>query len=85
MIENLLKVTHVLEGLQQAEPLRMLSCGRAAINRDQRLTVRELGADLGVPNTTVSQIVTQDLGMKRVVAEFVSTASAARAEKTLLQ
>ncbi|XP_069330150.1 histone-lysine N-methyltransferase SETMAR-like [Eulemur rufifrons] len=44
---------------------------RAAINKDQRLTVRELEADLGIPKTTVSEILTQDLGMKRVVAKCV--------------
>ena len=30
----------------------------AAINKDQRLTVRELEADLGIPKTTVSEILT---------------------------
>ena len=29
-------------------------------------------ADLGIPKTTVSEILTQDLGMKCVVAKFVS-------------
>ena len=38
----------------------------AAINKDQRLTVRELEADLGIPKTTVSKISMQDLGMKLV-------------------
>ena len=28
-------------------------------------------ADLGIPKTTVSEILTQDLGMKHVVAKFV--------------
>ena len=36
---------------------------RAAIHKDQRLTVRELEADL--------EILTQDLGMKCVMAKFV--------------
>ncbi|XP_054431328.1 protein GVQW3-like [Pteronotus mesoamericanus] len=44
---------------------------RAAISKGRRLTVRELEADLGIPKTTVSQILTQDLGLKRVVAKFV--------------
>ena len=35
----------------------------AAINEDQRVTVRELEADLGIPKTTVSETVTQDLSM----------------------
>ena len=52
MVENLLKVFHVLEGLRQAEHLTMLSV-QATINKDQRLTVRELEADLGIPETTV--------------------------------
>ena len=33
--------------------------------------MRELEADVGIPKTTVSEILTQDLGMKCVVAEFV--------------
>ena len=52
-----MKVIHVLEGLQQAEHLR--------------LAVGELQVDVGVPKTTVSKILMQDLGMKRVVAKFV--------------
>ena len=43
----------------------------AAINKDQRLTVRELEADLGIPKTTMPNILTQGLGMKRVVATLV--------------
>ena len=43
----------------------------AAINKDQRLTVRELEADLGIPKTTVSKILMQDLGMKCVMAKFI--------------
>ena len=42
----------------------------AAINKDQRLTVQELEAELGIPKTTVSEILTQVLGMKHV-AKFV--------------
>ena len=44
---------------------------QAAINKDRELTVRELEADLGVPNTTVSEILMHDLGVKCVVAKFV--------------
>ena len=33
--------------------------------------VRELEADLGIPKTTVSKILTQDLGMKCVMAKFI--------------
>ena len=35
------------------------------------MTVRELEADLRIPKTTVSEILMQDLGMKRVVAKFI--------------
>ena len=48
-----------------------VECVWAATNKDWRLTVRELEADLGIPKTTVSEILMQDLGMKCVVAEFV--------------
>jgi len=44
---------------------------RAAINENRRLTVRELEEDLGIPLTIVSQILTEDLGKKRVAAKFI--------------
>ena len=53
-----MKEIHVLEGLQQAEPLRMLKHVLAAINKDQRLAVQELESDLGIPKSTVSEILT---------------------------
>ena len=43
----------------------------AAINKDQRLIVWELEADLEIPNT-VSQILMRDLGMKCIMAKFIS-------------
>ena len=48
-----------------------VECVQAAINKDQQLTVQELEADLGIPKTTVSEILTQDLGMKCVMAKFI--------------
>ena len=48
-----------------------VECVQAAINKDQRLTVQELEADLAIPKATVSEILTQHLGKKRVVAKFV--------------
>ena len=33
--------------------------------------MRELEADLGIPKTTVSKILTQDLGVKLIVAKFL--------------
>ena len=44
---------------------------QAAINKDRWLTVLELEADLGIPKTTVPQILIQDLGMKCVTTKFV--------------
>ena len=44
---------------------------QAAIHKDQQPTVRELEADLGIPKTTVSELLTQNLGAKCVVAKFV--------------
>ena len=44
---------------------------QAAINKDQWLTVQELEADLGILKTTVSKILTQDLGGKHVEAKFI--------------
>ena len=42
-----------------------------AINKDGQLAVQELEADLGVPKTIVSEILTQDLSMKCIMAKFV--------------
>ena len=44
---------------------------RAAFNENRRMTVRELEEDLGIARTIVSQILTEDLGKKRVVAKSV--------------
>ena len=44
---------------------------RATINKDRQLTVRELEADLGIAKSTVSEILTQDLVMKCVMAKFI--------------
>ena len=41
---------------------------RLAIEGDRRLTVRELGNDLGIPKTTVCEILNKILGMTRVCA-----------------
>ena len=41
------------------------------MNKDQRLTVRALEANLGAPNTTVPKISSQDLGMKCVMTKLV--------------
>ena len=72
MAKNLLKVTfHVLEGLQQAEHLRMLNVYGLQSTNTGELTVRELEADLGIPKTTVSKILMPDLGIKCILAKFV--------------
>jgi [histone H3]-lysine36 N-dimethyltransferase SETMAR len=44
---------------------------RAAIMEDRRLTVRELEDDLGIPKTTVFEILRDELGLRRVSAKFV--------------
>ena len=33
--------------------------------------MQEPEADLGIPSTTVSEILMQDIGMKRVLAKFI--------------
>ena len=43
---------------------------QAAINKGRQLSVRELEADLGIPETTVPELLTQDVGMKCVMAKF---------------
>ena len=44
---------------------------RLAIDGDRRLTVRELENDLGIPKTTVRDILNKILGMTRVCAKFI--------------
>ena len=44
---------------------------QAAMNKNQRLTVQEPEAALGIPKITVSEILMQNLGMKCVVTKFV--------------
>ena len=58
------------EGLQHAEHLRMWKVYRVQSTKISNW-LRELEADLGIPNTTVSEILMQDLGMKHIVAKFV--------------
>ena len=48
-----------------------VECVQAAINKDQRLTVQEVEAHPGIPKTTVSKILIQDLGIKHAMAKFV--------------
>ena len=43
----------------------------ATINKDWQLIVQEPEAEVGIPNTTESEILSQDLGMECVVANFV--------------
>jgi hypothetical protein len=70
MAENPVKAIHVLEVLRHAEHSKILNTW-AAINKNWRLTVRELEEDLVIPWTVVSEILTEEFGMKRVVAKFV--------------
>jgi late competence protein required for DNA uptake (superfamily II DNA/RNA helicase) len=48
-----------------------VECIPAAINENQRLAVRELEEDLGIPQTIISEILMEYLGKKRVAAKFV--------------
>ena len=45
---------------------------RLAIEGDRRLTVREIENDLGIPKTTVWEILNKILGMPRVCTKFIS-------------
>ena len=38
-----------------------IECVWAAISKDQQVTVQELEADLGIPKTTMSETLMQDL------------------------
>ena len=70
MVENLMKEIHVLEGLQQAEHLRMLN-GYGLQSTKIGHWQWELEADLGIPKSTVSKNLTQDLAKKYVIVKFV--------------
>ena len=48
-----------------------VECVQAAVNKDWQLSVGELEAFLGIPKTTVSEILMQDVGMKYIIAKFV--------------
>lgn len=45
-------------------------CVWAAIYKNQQVILREVD-DLGIPRTIVSDILTEDLGMKFLVAKFI--------------
>ena len=69
MVENLLKIIHILEVIRRTpENIKRVW---AAINKDQRLTVKELEDDLGIPKTTVPEIFMQDLDMNHDMAKFI--------------
>ena len=51
MVENLLKVIHILEGLQQAQHLRLLNVYTLQSTKISDWQ-QELEADLGIPTTT---------------------------------
>ena len=46
-------------------------CVHAAINENRRLTVQELEEDLGIPKSSVCNILHKDLKMNCVSAKFV--------------
>ena len=71
MVENLLKVIHILEGLQQAEHLRMLNVYVGCNLQRSATDSLRTRTDLGIPNSTVSEILTQDLSMECVMAKFI--------------
>ena len=58
---------------------------RLAIESDRRLTVRELENDLGIPKTTVWEILNKILGMTRVcaVTSFFTTITRQRIHRIL--
>ena len=58
---------------------------RLAIESDRRLTVRELENDLGIPKTTVREILNKILGMTRVcaVTGFFTTITRQRIHRIL--
>ena len=57
MVESLLKVLHILEGPATSRTPESVEHVGAAISKDRQLTE----ADLGVPETTVLEILMQDL------------------------
>ena len=44
---------------------------QSAINKYWWLMVWELASDLGIPNTTVSKVLMQDLGLKHIMTKFI--------------
>ena len=70
MVKNLLKVIHVLEGLQQAEHLRMLNAYGLQSTKIGNWQCENWKLIWGFWKL-LCEILTQDLGMKHVVAKIV--------------
>ncbi|XP_076045657.1 protein GVQW3-like [Oratosquilla oratoria] len=47
-----------------------IECVKNAINENRRLTVREFEDNLDIPRKSVTEILTEDLGMARLAAKF---------------
>ena len=69
MVENPLKWSMFWRACNKQNTWEV-ECVRAAVNKDWWLTVQELQADPEIPKTTVPEILTQDRGMKHVMAKF---------------
>ena len=70
MVENLLCDSRSVRLVEGRTP-KNVGHVWTAINKDQRLTVRDLEADLGIPKTPVSEILAQDHSINCVMAKFV--------------
>ena len=71
MVENLLKAIHILEGLQQAEHLRMLNVYGLQSTKIGDWQCKNLKQIWGFQKLVGLRFMMQDLGMKRVMAKSV--------------
>jgi len=64
-----LKVKHEAESLLLQEPMKMSNRTRDSVRSDRRLTVR-MGEELNLSHTTIHQILTNELWMRKICAKI---------------
>ena len=65
------KMNPALEDLPTSKTDNSVEIVRALVRSDRRLTVRMIASELNLNHTTVHQILTEELAMKKLCAKFV--------------
>ena len=69
---NTLKMNPALEDLSTSKTDNNVELVRFLLRSDRRLTVRMIASELDLNHTTVHQILTEELAMKKIVCEVCS-------------